>query len=141
MCLCPHTPSQPRDCDSLRSSQTVGVQQLSEATDPSPLFSTGQKADVFDRIDVDASRTISKDEFVAEVLWCGLSSSVALEAWAELARGADGVDREKVTRRDFSARLVPAVAAALEEVSEISSKQGDRREHGQGGRRGHVILV
>ena len=116
------------------------MQQLSEATDPSPLFSTGQKADVFDRIDVDASRTISKDEFVAEVLWCGLSSSVALEAWAELARGAEDVDQAEVTRRDFSARLVPAVAEALEEVGETSmGKQGDRREHGQGERRGHVI--
>ena len=48
----------------MRSSQTVGVQQLSEATDPSPLFSTGRKADVFDRIDVDASSDRYENETV-----------------------------------------------------------------------------
>ena len=60
--------------------RTVGTEQL-RADDPHPIFGPSVKADAFDRIDVNSSGTISKEEFLAAALPSGLPISKLLEAW------------------------------------------------------------
>ena len=101
--------------------QVVGTAQLAD-DDPHPLFGAEMKADIFDRIDVDSSGSISKDEFVAALLSSGQPTSAILEAWDAMTSSAG---TQMISRRDFSLAQWPHLANALKVVSRERIRQSD----------------
>ena len=101
--------------------QAVGTAQLA-ADDPHPLFGAQTKKDIFDRIDVDSSGSISKDEFVAALLSSGPPTPAILEAWDAMTSSAG---TQMITRRDFSLAQWPDLADALKVVSRERIRKSD----------------
>ena len=98
--------------------QMIGTDLLQEG-DPHPLFGPPEKTEAFDRVDVDSSGTVSKEEFLAATLQTGLPISELLQAWDSMAGKGAGTpppEGATISKRAFSIDQWPAIAKALQQV-------------------------